>query len=152
MNADNVAANDVQTTQLATLDNSFKLENRVRCFNHTLQLAAKALLKPFSATSTPDEEADAPLQLSDDDVDPESGSVSDCEDVDDNIDELDTLSVDDRDQVIRDTAAVKVTVAKVGIWYSFCDYLLRNIILGSSSCIFYCTVNDNSVTRLAPHL
>jgi hypothetical protein len=29
--------------------NSFELENRVHCFNHTLQLSAKTLLCPFNA-------------------------------------------------------------------------------------------------------
>ena len=43
-NADNATANDKQTTKLGALDNSFNEANRVRCFNHTLQLSAKALL------------------------------------------------------------------------------------------------------------
>jgi len=30
------------------MDNSFQEENHVRCFNHTLQLSAKALLHPFN--------------------------------------------------------------------------------------------------------
>src|SRR5258705_11663448 len=47
-NADNATPNDVQTIKLDQLDNSFKEENRVRCFNHTLQLSAKSLLKPFN--------------------------------------------------------------------------------------------------------
>ena len=32
---------------LAGLPNAFEEPNRVQCFNHTLQLSAKALLKPF---------------------------------------------------------------------------------------------------------
>ncbi|KAG1806028.1 hypothetical protein EV424DRAFT_1298127, partial [Suillus variegatus] len=38
LNADNASANDTQTKYLATLDNSFHAYNRVRCFNHTIQL------------------------------------------------------------------------------------------------------------------
>ena len=30
------------------MDNSFQEENHIRCFNHTLQLSAKALLCPFN--------------------------------------------------------------------------------------------------------
>ena len=48
VNTDNATSNDTQTTKLDELDNSFDKENRVRCFNHTLQLSAKALLKPFN--------------------------------------------------------------------------------------------------------
>ncbi|KAG1750336.1 uncharacterized protein EDB91DRAFT_1196368 [Suillus paluster] len=58
VNADNATANDSQTTKLASLDNSFESVNRVRCFNHTLQLAAKALLKPFNSESLSASEAD----------------------------------------------------------------------------------------------
>ncbi|KDQ49147.1 hypothetical protein JAAARDRAFT_110266, partial [Jaapia argillacea MUCL 33604] len=35
---DNASSNDKQTEKLASLANSFELTNRVRCFNHTLNL------------------------------------------------------------------------------------------------------------------
>ena len=38
----------MQTTKLNQLDNPFDKENQVQCFNHTLQLSAKALLKPYN--------------------------------------------------------------------------------------------------------
>ncbi|KAG2085935.1 uncharacterized protein F5147DRAFT_544873, partial [Suillus discolor] len=38
LNADSNAANDTQVDKLATLNNSFRAEQRVRCFCHTLQL------------------------------------------------------------------------------------------------------------------
>jgi hypothetical protein len=44
INADNASANDKQTTQLSSLNNSFKEEYQAHCFNHTLQLSAKTLL------------------------------------------------------------------------------------------------------------
>ena len=49
LNADSATSNDTQTTKLDQLDNLFHKENQVRCFNHTLQLSAKALLTPFNA-------------------------------------------------------------------------------------------------------
>ena len=49
MNADNATSNDTQGETLADMPNSFSLENHVRCFNHTLQLSAKTLLRPFNA-------------------------------------------------------------------------------------------------------
>src|ERR1700723_4639183 len=60
VNANNATSNDTQTTELDQLDNTFEKENRVGCFNHTLQLSAKALLKPFniglSGKATDDDE------------------------------------------------------------------------------------------------
>jgi hypothetical protein len=49
LNADNAASNDTQTAELSSMDNSFEAVQRIRCFNHTLQLSAKALLRPFNA-------------------------------------------------------------------------------------------------------
>ncbi|KAM6490968.1 hypothetical protein JOM56_013588, partial [Amanita muscaria] len=37
-NGDNATSNDKQTTFLDKLPNSFNAINRVRCFNHTIQL------------------------------------------------------------------------------------------------------------------
>ncbi|KAI0282628.1 hypothetical protein BC826DRAFT_872440, partial [Russula brevipes] len=37
-NADNATSNDKQTVHLDQLPNSFEAVNRVRCFNHTMQL------------------------------------------------------------------------------------------------------------------
>ncbi|KAL1700068.1 hypothetical protein EV121DRAFT_183363, partial [Schizophyllum commune] len=36
---DNATANDVQMRELAQLSNSFDETNRIRCYNHTLNLA-----------------------------------------------------------------------------------------------------------------
>jgi len=47
MAADNASANDIQTTALATDDNSFNKEAHICCFNHTMQLSVRALLSPF---------------------------------------------------------------------------------------------------------
>jgi hypothetical protein len=48
MIADNATSNDKQREDLAAMDNSFEEQNHVRCFNHTLQLSAKALMRPFN--------------------------------------------------------------------------------------------------------
>lgn len=111
-------ANNTQTRKLASLDNSFDVVNHVQCFNHTLQLATKALLKPFVAGLSSDEEADGPLPLLDDDIDLESSlAESDGVDVDDNFDELEMLPDIDHDLLISDTTAIKATIAKVGFFY-----------------------------------
>jgi hypothetical protein len=51
-NGDNATSNDTQTTELSKMNNSFHEKNCIRCFNHTVQLSAKALLKPFSSCLT----------------------------------------------------------------------------------------------------
>ncbi|KAG6808335.1 hypothetical protein H0H92_004443 [Tricholoma furcatifolium] len=72
VNADNATSNDMQTTCLDSLANSFTRLNHVHCFNHTLQLAVKALLHPFSKTdnNADDNTTDIPdLEAIDDDED-----------------------------------------------------------------------------------
>ena len=72
--------------------------------------------------STSNEVADRPLLLLDDDVAPDVGSILDGEesDADDSIDELDILFDFDHEQVVSDMAAVKATIAKVGLYFGNC--------------------------------
>ena len=48
LNADNATCNDMQTSALGVMENSFEEANCACCFNHTLQLSAKTLFKPFN--------------------------------------------------------------------------------------------------------
>jgi len=48
MNADNAAPNDMQTTILAQLNNSFEEDQHAQCFNHMIQLTTKTLLHPIN--------------------------------------------------------------------------------------------------------
>jgi len=130
MNADNTTSNDTQGETLAQMPNSFDLENRVCCFNHTLQLSAKTLLQPFNvalgkaardgdATDADDlsDEIDEGLDEDDEDEDDDDGlpDVPDVDDIDDGIDEMDKLDADEQEAMIADTAAVCQTVSKVPI-------------------------------------
>jgi hypothetical protein len=46
---DNASSNDTQNTSLGdSPNNSFEAVNRVRCYNHTLNLSVQAFLRPFS--------------------------------------------------------------------------------------------------------
>jgi hypothetical protein len=128
MNADNATSNDTQGETLADMPNSFQLENRVRCFNHTLQLSAKTLLRPFNAglgkttevgdngdvddLDQEDEDEDEDAEDEDDD-DEGLPDAPDVDDVDDGIDELDALDAEAREGIIADTAAVRETVSKL---------------------------------------
>jgi len=127
MNADNASSNDTQGETLAKMPNSFELENRVRCFNHTLQLSAKTLLRPFNAalskaTEVGDlDDIDDLLDLGDDDDEEDEDDdedqalpdISDIDDIDDGIDELDELDEDARDAMMNDTVAVREMVSKL---------------------------------------
>ena len=53
-NGDNTTSNDKQTKFLNALPNFFNQFNQVHCFNHTMKLSAKALLKPFSSPTVTD--------------------------------------------------------------------------------------------------
>jgi hypothetical protein len=127
VNADNATLNDMQTIKLDQLDNTFDKENQVRCFNRTLQLSAKALLKPFniglSGNATDDNNEIAQDNNSDlgmlEDEEQDKGSEKDKkeqiekEDAEDNIDELKDLSEDEQKWVLEETAVVCETVTKV---------------------------------------
>jgi TATA-binding protein-associated factor Taf7 len=131
INADNATLNDTQVKALAAMTNSFNEENHVRCFNHTLQLTAKLLIKPFNSgmcskagshdDDIPGEDDDMPelsaLDNEDDDeerdVDEDGGEEGD--DVDDNINELEALSEIEQADIIADTHVVRQAVTKVRV-------------------------------------
>jgi hypothetical protein len=83
-NGDNAMSNDKQTKFLNTLPNSFNQFNWVCCFNHTMQLSAKALLKLFSG----------PMVMDNDDLDVNAASSDD----DDDLPALENLEDDNRDE------------------------------------------------------
>ena len=102
VNADNMTANDKQTTKLDSLNNSFNEENCVRCFNHTIQLSAMTLLKLFNMVlsrkaadkveaSEEDAEEELVLEIEEEDDD-EGEDDDDQDDEDDSIDELQELT------------------------------------------------------------
>ena len=125
-NGDNATSNDTQTDALDELPNSFESVNRVRCFNHTMQLSAKALLAPFSGPCT-DKDADD-IPDADDDDDEEEEEVADGgEDEDDDDDErdndpMDLLSEDEQAELLRDTAAARATLQKVCFFLILYEY------------------------------
>jgi hypothetical protein len=129
VNADNATSNDKQTTKLDALNNSFEEANRVRCFNHTLQLSAKSLLAPFntaiSGKATDDEvpeedsddeslpEVEQGNDHGDDDDDDEEDEEEGNDDEDDGVDELQELSQNEWVWIMESMAVVHTTVTKV---------------------------------------
>ena len=131
MVADNASSNDTQTSALDKLVNSFREEARVRCFNHTLALSAKSLLKPFNPAlgstargETETEDGPDEAMPDQDDVEPEDDNEDDGDDddeqgasldddVNDGIDELEQLDEDEREELLDNTAAVRSVVSKV---------------------------------------
>ncbi|KAG1831392.1 hypothetical protein EV424DRAFT_1534481 [Suillus variegatus] len=109
--------------KLTSLDNSFESVNCIQCFNHTLQLSAKALLKPFNSESLSASEADDDVDVADSDELPlildddleveEVDFTSKLDDTDDDIDELEMLLQAKHEKMLDDTVAVKATIAKI---------------------------------------
>lgn len=125
---DNASSNDTQAEHLDTLPNSFDIFNHVRCFNHTMQLSAKGLLRPFNTdnddktATTPEPEvsnpddADADNDDDKDDEDDKDDDVDDNEGVDDEEDKEDLfmeLSEAEKQALLDNTASVRLTLTKV---------------------------------------
>ena len=112
----------MQQQELAEMDNSFELDNHVRCFNHTLQLSAKALLRPFNPALGKASDIDLngdqdDLGAEDEDNDGDEDNRSDALDVydvdDDDIDELDQLNASERKKLMENVGAIRTTVSKL---------------------------------------
>lgn len=112
------------------MPNSFALDHWVRCFNHTLQLSAKTLLRSFNARLGKMPEDDNHVNVDDVtglDIDEDSEDDNndnnnnedpplvalDVKDINDGIDELDVLDGDACEEILTDTAAVHEMVSKL---------------------------------------
>jgi hypothetical protein len=145
LNTNNAASNDTQVTTLAAMPNSFDAINRVHCFNHTLQLSARALLKPFNVGLASGKDAsildtdanssdvgtnDGPLlgtdsnddeNADDRDGDPEDG-------IEDDADEPSELDEAELADLVEKTAVVRAVVSKV------CPVLIHVMLMGPILC------------------
>jgi hypothetical protein len=122
---DNASSNAVQASALHGLENCFDETNRVRCFNHSIQLSGKALIKPFNVgmgkadIGTENSVTDAPsleeFDYDDDgngNGDDEPGLLEDSgEDGTDG--EEETLSQEELSALLANTSAVRETVSEV---------------------------------------
>lgn len=144
---DNTTSNDTQTSSLSSMTtNLFEEINRVRCFNHTMQLSAKALLSPFNTNMDKSKDTDekAPSDKengSDEDIpadptpvnadtSPADEDMPDLEDTDadevdnedgeedDEDDELENLTEEQRAKLLEDTKSVRFTLTKVHCYLS----------------------------------
>ena len=117
--ADNASNNVTQSEKLGSLPNSFDSVNQIRCFNHTMQLSAKALLKPFGTNRRGDdnEEADdvggsggAELPSDDEADDGESDGEADNEN---GLDPFEGLDEDMQEELMLNTEEVTEALQKV---------------------------------------
>jgi hypothetical protein len=138
VNADNATSNDTQMAALEDMDNTFEDMSRARCFNHTLQLSAKALLRPFNvgmSSTNPvlekdetndldkemwtllDKDAIGDDETDDGGDDDQYGYSDDREDLDgsNKADDTDSDDTDENEMedILSDTAVVRRTVTKV---------------------------------------
>lgn len=116
--ADNATSNDTMITHLDGISNAFDELNRVRCFNHTLQLSAKTLLKPFNAgvssSTTDNAEFDDGLCFEGEEDDEEGAHDEELgHDDEDSEDELADLDEYQRADLMEKTAVVRTVVSKV---------------------------------------
>ena len=120
---------------LDKLPNTFEEVNWVRCFNHTIQLSAKGLLKPFYSAGSI--ETDNETEYGDNGmpalqaVDDEEEDGGDDPGVDDNDEEEeeDPIGVpddDEREELINNTEAVRTTLNKVCLSASVIFLFLRS--------------------------
>lgn len=118
---------------LDRLPNTFEGFNRVRCFNHTIQLSAKALLKPFYSAGlieTDDETDDgiAPQAMDDNEEKEEEDDHMDDELGDEEEeDPLDAMDNDKRESLIKNTEAVRTTLLKVSLYASIISLFLCSL-------------------------
>jgi hypothetical protein len=118
-----MGSNNKQTSTLSTHNNSFDKANRVRCFNHILQLSAKTFLKPFNPGlgAAASEEVDKSGEgnnteefsavQEDEEEEEEDGGIADDKDHD--IDEMDSVEDKECGTLLADTVSVRETVTKV---------------------------------------
>ena len=121
---------------LAGLPNAFEEPNWVWCFNHTLQLSAKALLKPFYSAGLLDTDIDSDdgilvLQAADDEEeeneDENEDGMDDDKDKEEEEDPFTILDNNKREILIQNTEAVHTTLMKVCMFllfvFFFCAHL-----------------------------
>ena len=120
-NGNNATSNNKQTEFLHMLPNSFNQVNQVCSFNHTMQLSAKALLKPFNGpTVTDNDDLDVNTASSDDnndlpaleDLDGDENNNNDDEGGDnkgndkEEEDMLEIMDADEREALFKNMAVV----------------------------------------------
>jgi hypothetical protein len=150
----------------------------VRCFNHTMQLSVKALIKPFDmSTALTDGDAEEPpdaddtlddtlsVDMGDADTDEDREGVSiDADSVSDNgqdepdeeiddDDSFDSLDPDARQGLLEGTAAVRTMLDKVHS-YSLFHSLQRPLTSLSGSKTFICdrSLHNDQTPRMAQGL
>jgi hypothetical protein len=158
---DNATSNDTQTAELQKKSNSFDTSNHVRCFNHTIQLSCKALLKPFTScisSSATDNDNMSDLEGSEEDNEDEPADEDEelaCnadDDTDDDIDELNVLSGEEQARFLEATAAVKEMVTKVRtllFMYTLSPYMMLS---GSKTVFCNHSLYHNRIAGVASYL
>ena len=106
---------------LDRLPNTFEELNRVQCFNHTIQLSVKGLLKPFYSVRSTDTDNETEygddcmpaLQAMDDEEEEGDGDPdADDDDEEEEEDPLGALDDYEREQLINNTETVHMMLNK----------------------------------------
>jgi hypothetical protein len=123
---DSATSNDTQTTALSTNpNNSFAAANRVRCFNHVLNISAKSLLRPFQKTVRRDG-SEVMYSLADFEAPELEDEDREGEEEDDEGDEINIfveMSEEEQQLALQQMAAVRETISKVSC--TLCVHLIH---------------------------
>ena len=164
MTADNASSNNVQVAALYGLKNSFNEANHVQCFNHTIQLSGKALIKPFNAgmskggsgieNSTGDVPSLEEFNYDDDTDDGVDASLFEDGDEGDGDGDGDskseTLSKEERASLLIDTLAVHEMVSKVSLRFiSVLPYLISGTCFLQVRQLSFMIIHSTTIALLA---
>ena len=131
-----MTSNDRQTDGLDKLPNTFEEVNRVWCFNHTIQLSVKGLLKPFYSAGSI--ETDDP-GVDDDDEEEEEDSIG-------------ALDDNEREELINNTEAVCTMLNKVCLLASVISLSLHSCSLLLYICkLSFAIVHSTTIALPAWH-
>ena len=163
MTADNASSNAIQVAALYHLKNLFDKANRVRCFNHTIQLTGKVLIKSFNAGMGKAEDGENSISgasslkvFNEDDNDNNNNNgdagLSKDSEVEDDDDEI--LSKEEHSSLITNTLEARKMVFKVYLGFFSVLSNVTNLFLTASATLlcdylfnYHCT---SSVATILP--
>lgn len=137
---DNASNNDTMIEHMGVLLPTFEGQfHRTRCFAHIVNLVAKSMLRQFDSKKVSEAEAEADedvralLELAETmaeedaatlaELHAEEGPNAPIEDDDEWVDEIESLSKEERAEFLEQVVPVKLVLAKVREMFLLCDYI-----------------------------
>ncbi|KAJ6570418.1 hypothetical protein B0H10DRAFT_1840059, partial [Mycena sp. CBHHK59/15] len=148
---DSATSNDTQTTVLSTNpNNSFAAANRVRCFNHILNISAKSLLRPFQKTVRRDG-SEVMYSLADFEAPELEDEDREGDEEDDKADDIDIfveMSEEEQQLALQQMAAVQETISKVSCSLHV-NIILLTLLIASQTVLYNHSFVDQTFACVA---